>query len=152
MTVGTDTYVTAAEADAIITAWLPSSDAQRAAWAALSTADKEAYLLQAAAWIEGLPFSGCIYSLDQQMQFPRDYNDTGEVPDAVKKAQALEAAASVGMTAQAAKRAQLRAMGVTSFSAGSLSETYGALSGNGLFSPMAAQLLRRYQMGGVPFA
>ncbi len=151
LTVGTDTYITIAEADAIINGLLLSTDAKRAAWAALSDADKEVYLRHAALWIETLPYTGGLYDDTQALQFPRDYNTGGVVPEAVKQAQALEAAASVGKLEEVEKRYELRAQGITHFSAGKLSETYGPVSQFGLFSLQAHRLLRRYTLGGVPF-
>lgn len=150
LTVGTDTYITIAEADIIINGRLLSTDAQSVAWAALSDGDKEVYLWHAITWIETLPFSGGKYDYEQPLQFPRDYNSSGAVPEAVRQAQALEAAASVGMLEQIDKRAQLRAQGIMHFSAGKLSETYGPVSEFGLISLQAHRLLRRYTLGGVP--
>jgi len=150
MTPGVDTYITAAEADGIIGSMMLSTDSRRIAWAALTTGDKEVYLLQAAMWIDALPLTGRKLEIDQIMQFPRDFQDV--VPGAVKQAQALEAVASIGMIEEMAKRNQLRAQGITSFSAGKLSEQYGGGSAFGLFSPQAERLLRRYLLGGVPFA
>jgi hypothetical protein len=150
MTPGVDTYITAAEADEIISGLMLSTDARRVAWNALSTGDKEVYLRHALMWIDGMPLQGRKRDTGQPLQFPRHTHDT--VPAAVKQAQALEAAASIGMIEQMAKRAQLRAQGIMSFSAGKLHETYGAVSAYGLFSPQAERLLRPYMLGGVPFA
>lgn len=149
MTVGIDTYITAAEADTLINGLLLSTDAQGKAWAALSQGDKEVYLQQALLIIETLPFTGQKSDVDQVLQFPRDHN-YGSVPDAVKKAQALEACAMIGNLEEAAKRYQLRTMGISAFNAGSVSETYGGASNYGLFSMQAGQLLRKYIRGGVP--
>lgn len=149
MTPGVDTYITAAEADGIISSYMLSTDSRLVAWTGLSSGDKEVYLRHALTWIEGLPLTGRKMDPDQTLQFPRDYH--AAVPDAVKQAQALEAASTIGMIEQLDKRAQLRAQGIMSFSAGKINETYGAISVYGLFSPQAERLLRRYIMGGVPF-
>lgn len=149
-------YVTAAEADAIISGYLLSTDPQRIAWTALSTADKEAYLNQALLRIESLAYIGRKAEDDQPLQFPRKWRTEWQTapPEAVKEAQALEACASVGMTEEAEKRAQLKAQGITSFSAGSLSETYGnvAIGVNRIYSQIARELLKPYLLGAVPFA
>lgn len=150
MTVGTDTYITAAEANEIISTLLLSTDAQRVAWLALPDGDRDVYLLQAMMRIETIPFNGRKYDRNQALQFPRW--DVPVVPTAIKHAQALEAAASIGMTKEAAHRAQLRAMGITSFSAGRISERYGSVCANNLYSLQTMQMLRRYVLGGVPFA
>lgn len=147
LTVGTDTYITAEQADEFIDGLLLSTDAQRVAWAALSQANKEVYLRQAMLRIEAQIFAGCPADRNQLLKFPR-YGQIA-VPAAIKQAQALEACAAIGLSAEAAKRAQLMAMGITSFSAGKLSETYGHISPNALYSLQAAQLLRRYLAGGV---
>ena len=151
LTVGEDTYITTTEADEFINGLLLSTDAQRVAWAALSTGDKEVYLRESMMQIDVLPFTGCKYYINQTLQFPRDYIDN-VVPLAVKQAQALEAAASVGMLPEIEKRAQLRAQGIMQFSAGKLSESYRPVSEFGLFSLKAHRLLRQYTLGGVPFA
>jgi hypothetical protein len=149
MTPGVDTYITAAEADTIISIRLVSVDSRRKAWEALSTADKEVYLREALDWIEGLPLSGRKAVDGQPLQFPRYGQDA--VPTAVQAAQALEAAGSVGKPEEIAKRAQLRAMGITSWSAGKISETYGAVSAHSAMNPAAGRLMRPYMLGGVPF-
>lgn len=149
MTPGVDTYITVAEADAIITSRMVSADSRRKAWEALSIADKEVYLRHALDHIDSLPLQGRKRDSGQPLQFPRHTH--GAVPDDVKAAQALEAAASVGKLAAIEKRAELRAMGVTSWSAGKISETYGAVPANGFLNPAAGRLMRRYLLGGVPF-
>lgn len=148
MTPGIDTYITVAQADEILGKLLLSTDAQRIAWTGLSDGDKEVYLRQAMTRLEAQVYSGAA-SADKPLQFPR--RGQTEVPGAVMYAQAVEAAAAIGLTAEAAKRAQLRAMGIQTFSAGRISESYNNVPPNALYSLQAAQLLRPYVAGGVPF-
>lgn len=150
MTVGEDTYITVDEANEIISGYFLSDDAQRTAWDALSSADKEVYLRQSLLRIDAQIFSGRKAGTDQALQFPR-YGKTS-VPQSVKIAQALEACAGIGIAAEAEKRAQLQAQGVQSFTAGSLSETYVEGTSSPLFSCIAAKMLRPFIAGGVPFA
>lgn len=151
MRVGEDTYITSAEADDIINGYLVSTDPQRVAWAALSTSDKEVYLRQALQRIDALPLSGRPTDMFNLLQFPRKGQAT--VPGQVKQAQALEACASIGTAEEADKRAQLQAQGITAFSAGSLSESYGKPGSavDRLFSAQAKTLLKPFLLGVVPF-
>ena len=72
ITVGTDTYVTIAEADEYIANFYISTDAQRVAWDALSDGDKEIYLRNATRSIERLFFIGRKYADSQVLSFPRE--------------------------------------------------------------------------------
>lgn len=146
-------YVTAAEADTVIAGLMLFADARRTAWEALTAADKEICLAQALNRIEALTYRGGKASAGQTLQFPRAGQDG--VPAAVKQAQAMEACAGLGMAEEAAKRAQLRAQGIRSFSAGKLSETYetggtGALGS--LYSAEAQRLLKPFVLGVAPIA
>lgn len=149
MTVGQDTYITLAEAEETIAAYLLSDDLQRTAWSALSDADKEIYLKRALQRIDAQVFTGRKANADQPLQFPR-YGKT-TVPASVKFAQALEACAEIGISREAEKREQMQAMGIQSFSAGNISETYARPVEGMLFSGVARRLLRPYLAGGVPF-
>lgn len=146
-------YITAEEADTVIAGLMLSADARRAAWEALTAADKEICLEQALLRIEAVPYRGRKAAEGQTLQFPRAGQDG--VPAAVKLAQAMEACAGLGMAEEAAKRAQLRAQGIRSFSAGKLSETYDS-GGTGalgtLYSAEAQRLLKPFVLGVAPIA
>ena len=71
MTVGTDTYVTAAEADEYIAGHYRGNSKARQRWNAVSDADKAVLLVQAASAIEEVPFRGRKAIFDQPMAFPR---------------------------------------------------------------------------------
>lgn len=140
LTVGTDTYITTAEADELL---YGVQGYER--WITLTEPEKEGYLKAAALHIELLRYAGRKHSIFQEMSFPRDMNR--EVPAAVKQAQALEALAMTDEQAQA--RRDLQDQGVKSISLGKASESYGDASG--CRSPMrsmdAAALLRPYLLG-----
>ncbi len=113
ITVGTDTYVTIAEADALIASMFLSADAQLLAWNNLSDADKEIALRRATVSLERLVWVGQKYDSDQVLFFPRvtaspipnrrggSYRQDQEyqtfspasptVPDAIKNAEVYEA-------------------------------------------------------------
>ena len=88
--VGTDTYITIVEADAIITKRINGAD-----WVALDDTTKEQYLVDAMTPIELDNIKGCKYNEDQTLEYPRTWylnvDTAGEVSDRVKEAQALEA-------------------------------------------------------------
>lgn len=113
ITVGTDTYVSVADASAYLALHYISTDAQLIAWTALGDTDKEIYLRNATLAIDRLRFPGFKSVTDQDLAFPRDaipavplrrearpwYYDyfsldwwtTSTVPDEVKFAQIEEA-------------------------------------------------------------
>lgn len=71
ITVGTDTYVTVAEADAYLADYYVSANTQLVAWSALSDGDKEIYLRNATRSLERLFFIGRKYLDTQTLSFPR---------------------------------------------------------------------------------
>ena len=159
LTVGTDTYITAADALAYVTAYYASADAKAIAWLGLSTQDREARLRQAARTVDAQPLTGIKITPTQLMAFPRlDYTEyrgdiavealSATVPEAVKQAQveiALTLAQGLPM------RARLQREGVKSYSIGKASETFDrAESGfRKIPSPEARELLRPYLAGAV---
>jgi len=166
ITVGTDTYITVAEADTYIASWYISTDTQRVAWTALATADKEVLLRNATEALEQLKFIGAKYDSAQTLSFPRgyyqgqeyyrlydDYVSDGTVPDEIKNAQAEEAIELASPTAST-DAAEIRNGYVKSYSIGKLSETYRLSdpTGNGLLtiikSLKAQRILLRYLSGG----
>jgi hypothetical protein len=143
-----DTYLSVEAALELLRGLLPSSDPARAAFEALSAEDQAVYLRQAALALEGIRYAGRKTDAAQPLAFPRD--GMTAVPDAVKRAQALEAVARCYTGAEAAKRAALQAQGVTSFSVGSLSESYGAAKAAPLLSSEALRLMSPYRLGAAP--
>ncbi|WP_050697722.1 DnaT-like ssDNA-binding protein [Anaeromassilibacillus senegalensis] len=141
LTVGTDTYITTAEADDLL-----YGDQGYGRWTTLTEPEKEGYLKAAALHIELLRYAGRKHSIFQEMSFPRDMNR--DVPAAVKRAQALEALALTD--AQAQSRRSLQEQGVQSISLGKASESYKDMD-SGRRSPVcsmdAAGLLRPYLLG-----
>lgn len=72
ITVGTDTYVTIAEADKYIADFYVSADVQLMAWNMLTDDDKEIYLRNATRSVERLFFVGRKYADNQTLSFPRE--------------------------------------------------------------------------------
>jgi hypothetical protein len=141
-------YIEAAGADGIIAEALPAADAGRCAWAALDESDKGAYLMRAMLALEALPYRGKKAAAEQAEAFPRAGQQG--VPEAVRRALTLEACALASVSADADIRGQLMAQGVTSFSLGGLSESYGHTGGPALMSAPAKALLRPYVTGVAP--
>ena len=68
---GTDTYITALDADAYLDTQYTRLNPLRAMWSVLSVNDKEVYLRQAANRIDSLMLKGEKEASEQTMQFPR---------------------------------------------------------------------------------
>jgi len=150
MTVGTNTYVTLSEADAYVDGFRPNS-----AWNELTNPQKEQRLVLATEQLEALPFTGRKTERNQPLAFPRFPSST--VPESIKAAQveiavfALEQTSSV----DASQRATLQRQGVTSFSLGDISESYGGQTGLAVAHAFLADatirgLLARFLQGGYP--
>ena len=150
ITVGTDTYVTIADADAYLALHYVSTDAQLLAWSILSDTDKEIYLRNATQAIDKMPYPGIKSVSTQALAFPREkvpsfpprrdypmyysyFSDywfvNQDVPDEVKFAQIEEALelASPGV-ASGIKNRTLD--GIQSFREGDYQET--RISGGGI--------------------
>lgn len=141
-------YITAAEADAIVAALIPSADPDRQAWDALDEDDKEIHITRAMVKIDLMPFRGRAATDYQEHAFPR-YGQQG-VPDAVKQALALEACAMAAYGGEASQRYRIQSQGIRAFSAGSLSESYaGGPNPWTLLSDVARYLLGPYLTGVV---
>ena len=162
--VGTDTYISQADATTYIDSHYPSTDESRTAWNALSSDDKDIFLRRATQTIESTPVVGIKALETQTLAFPRAiytenyYNDVlprnitygkhwyvqSETPDEVKNAQ-VEIA--IDATAGTSDRVKLQREGVKSFSLGKLSENYGSGRANSL-PYEAKELLTPYLLGG----
>lgn len=163
LVVGTDTYISLADANIYIAANVLSTDAKYIAWTAMSDANKEVTLRLAAQQIDRQPLAGIKVTSTQVMEFPRvlytEYpiqttvNDLiydnwyvqPSVPDAVKHAQ-VEIAIQIAAGIPA--RVEMRQQGVKSFSIGKLSESYTG-SASGIITTQAVELLAPYLIGGV---
>ena len=141
-------YITSVQADEYIAALIPSNDPEHVAWASLEATDKDIFISRAMLRIESLPFTGTAAVSFQETAFPR-WGQTG-VPDAVKKAVALEAAAIAAYGAEAEQRERIQSQGVTAFSVGNLSESYVRRGRAALLSPAASYLLAPFRAGGAP--
>jgi len=167
LVVGTDSYISQADATAYVAAHYASASPQKVAWTALTSDDKDVWLRQGLAAIDRMMLVGIRAVQTQVLAFPRailcdayfspptgyywrdtDYIVQSEVPSAVKYAQVEEALA---LMQGIPKRLQLRRQGVRSMSLGNLSESYSGSAGmTGLISDVAYNLLRQYLLGGVP--
>lgn len=166
LTIGTDTYISLADADIYLTAQYLATDAKMISWTALSDAQCEILLRRAARIIDRQPMIGEKVTYTQTMAFPRAvynwpnmnyseqftmlYNQDWfvqiSVPDSVKFAQCeIAITESVGQS----DRQRLQQEGVKSFSVGKLSESYGSGSSSAIYSIEAREYLIPYLAGGV---
>ena len=172
--VGTDTYISLADANTYVSDNYPTTVTEYTSWDALSDANKELYLKRAQRKIDRQFLRGVKAVSTQTLEFPRairlDYTNISQYPETtvrqddnwvvetsvannVKYAQVEEALYEIINSATANKRLQLQAQGVKSFRLGNLSETFkdGATgSSEQLRSLEARDLLRYYMVGGVP--
>lgn len=118
-------YVTVDEATEFITNFYTETDPAYQRWTELSEKGKEIYLRKGFYQIERLPFIGCKKDPAQATQFPRCFQN--EVPVEVKYAQVAQAVGDSDESAagDAAYRLNLQRQGVSSFTIGKLSESYG---------------------------
>lgn len=130
LTVGTDTYLSVAEADTYFAGQLGA-----ASWSAASAGQKEAALRMACTRLERLFYQGTPTSTAQALQWPRAglYDLHGaalpsdEVPACVKDAQCQEALALLQWEARGAgdsERERLQAQGVAGAHVGDAQESY----------------------------
>jgi hypothetical protein len=145
------------------------------AFLALTTDQKAWYLQRATKIMDALPLKGSTYyyidktspsSDEQELQFPRVINEmvvswddstsAAVVPQEVKDACCEESLALYGFYVSSPgdqKRRKLQDQGVTSFSIGKLSETYGGIGAaakwKGLHSQEAYDLMKQYIAGAV---
>jgi hypothetical protein len=148
--VGTDSYVTLAEANTYVQTHFLSTSPARVAWEALSDSDKEVLLRVSCAQIQQLPFTGRAAEYEQTLAFPRLGQDA--VPYEVRSAQVENALVmqNSSITTEIEQRQLLQAQGVTEFALGPLREKYGTSSGSApsLFSIRATSLLKPWLSGG----
>lgn len=152
MTVGTDSYVSLDDANAYVKDY--RNAVVNEAWDSKSDEDKTRYLTDACSELEGLPFVGAKKDSQQALSFPRWPAST--VPPQIGAAQIEIALLSLipdTRAGEASQRAALQRQGVTSFSLGDLSESYGGV--NPLFeeypfmaSERVYRLLKRFLSGG----
>lgn len=118
-------YVTVEEATEFVTNFYTETDPAYQRWMELSEKGKEIYLRKGFYQIERLPFIGCKKDPTQLTQFPRCFQE--EVPMEVKYAQISQAVGDSDESAagDAAYRLNLQRQGVSSFTIGKLSESYG---------------------------
>ena len=174
VTVGTDTYITQADATTYISDYHVndyvggSSDASVSNWEDLTSDNKDVYLRKATKILQSIPVVGIKATEAQTLEFPRAiwrenafYTSTRSnffpndnwyvqtsVPDDIKYAQAEIALDLMGGVSE---RARMQREGVKSFSLGKLSENYGSGKPNTL-PYEAKELLKPYMLGGARIA
>jgi hypothetical protein len=165
--VGTDTYISLADAQTYINDHYISTDSKLIAWNCLSDTDMEVLLRKALSVIDKQPLVGYKATSTQTLEFPRaiytevpteiydpipTYGDNWyvqtAVPSEVKYAQCEIA---VSMASGTSNRVNLQRQGVKSFTLGNLSETYSGAQ-NSILSYEAKELLLPYMGGGVRIA
>lgn len=145
-------YVTLEEANEYIEIHYLSKDNLRVNWNALSDDDRRVLLNRSFQTIELLPFAGKKASPEQTSVFPRWH--MREVPATVKWAQIENALALSDASAveDATYYERLRAHGITSYTIGNLSESFGSTSYDskttGILSETARRLLQPLLGGG----
>ena len=171
LVVGTDTYISQADATTYVGANYPTTSTEYTTWTALSSNDKDLYLRKACKKLDRQILRGIKAFDTQTLEFPRairtDYYNTnypnttlrftadwvveGSVSQSVKDAQVEEAITIATYGIQANKRIELQNQGVKSFSLGSLSESYSGRKAGAtrLLSNEAIELLKYYICGGV---
>ena len=150
ITVGTDTYISVSDADTYF-----SKRYNGESWSNFTTGDKERLLTTATHKIDRLNLKGQKKVYTQTLSFPRVYTirdnyngfNIDTVPDNVKYAVCEEALAMTNT--ELTKRKELQDQGVTSFSLGSLSESYQGRSSNPLLSKEATEYLKGWLLGAV---
>lgn len=129
ITTNVDSYVTVVEADQYVAQFYVEDSPTSIRWTALNEPSKEIYLRQGFAQIERLPFLGTKLEDNQPAQFPRHLCNYGnvEIPIEVKYAQIEQALSlsDVERSSESSYRRNLQREGVSSFSIGKLSESYG---------------------------
>ena len=152
ITVGTDSYITVAEATTILEDYFDTDN-----WTGATTANQEKALKQATRNIDSQNLRGGKVE-EQALAFPRsiyfdyDGDEYGVTPEAVKKAQALEALTILDERANPDQSAILQSKGIVSQSVEGTSVTYDSElvrrkvnnNKNQLLSTEAKSLLSKY--------
>ena len=146
ITVGTNSYVSVADADEYMASRLYAD-----AWGSADATDKAKAIMMATRAIDRLLLAGRPADTEQELAFPRDGQD--DVPQAVVDATCEEALAILDRGNS--ERRRMQADGLTSFQIGTLSEVYAtgqsgrSLVPHGLISVEARELMRAYTAGSV---
>ncbi len=173
LTVGTDTYITLADAEVYIPLHYLSTDAKKIVWDSAPDGDKEIALRRSTQSIETIRYPGAKYDVDQTLAFPRvipgvwparrefDYDDcpysiwwtgSGDVPDEIKYAEVEEALEILSPAEGTALKKRIK-RGVTSVGIGHFKEAYQPQSMSMdnisavLQSERARELLSRFKEG-----
>lgn len=147
LTVGTNTYISLADAESYVERLY---GARRDAWDAAADATKNALLAQATLDIDSLLWRGYKTDDTQALQFPRDgWEATDDEYTLVEQATVEQALHLLSYASEA--RAAAQAQGVQSVSVGGLSESYRA-GGVPVLCQQAKRLLRQWMLLGAVIA
>ena len=176
ITVGTDTYISLADANTYMSSNYVSTSTEYTTWDALSDGDKEIYLKNATKRIDRQILRGVKAVETQTLEFPRalktycndyvrpvygvnprrgyEYVVETEVSQRVKDAQCEEALTLSVDGSTVSKRLELQRQGVKKFTLGDLTEEYGtgvnsSANSTKLSSVTAKELLKYYVAGSV---
>ena len=174
ITVGTDTYISLADADTYMSSNYVSTSTEFTTWDALSDGDKEIYLKNATKRIDRQLLRGIKAVETQTLEFPRALRSNNfrwsyysisvthyngwvieqEVSQLVKDAQVEEAMQLAVEGQSTSDRRQLQQQGIKRFKLGDLEEEYGSgvassVNGTKLISGTARELLNYYTSGGM---
>lgn len=165
--IGTDTYISQADATSYVNTHYIASDAKRVAWAALASDDKDVLLRKATQIIDSTPVVGAKVIETQLLAFPRAiytqymttlkssgsyiYSNNNiyiqtEVPLEIKQAQCELA---ISLINGLSDRQILQKQGVKSFSLSKLSETYNGSKSTLMISSEAQDLMSAFLIGGA---
>lgn len=110
ITIGVDSYVSVAEANAYVENYYSEFDNLRVIWGVLSDESKETYLKQSAFEIDEQLFVGVVFNKLQDMQFPRKecYKEGPQVPSEIKDAQIENALAIMKNSVSARSDEQMK--------------------------------------------
>lgn len=166
--VGVNSYVTCEEATQYVKTYFPEKSYLYTSWLALTVHDQNVALMRSTLALERLMYSGKKVDENQVLSFPRKYigKVQTDVPQDIKYAQ-IENAVYIGCTDSDSAEAiaddafykSLRDKGITSYTMGSLSESFGntaVMAGISpsspeviLISPNAKALVQKYLIKGA---
>ena len=122
ITVGTDSYITVADATTILEGYFDTDN-----WTGATTDTQEKALKQATRNIDAQLLKGSKYVESQELEFPRNFTyveEAGEIPDKVKQSCSLEALAILDERAADSSITALQQAGIKSQSIEGTSVTF----------------------------
>ena len=137
LTVGTNTYLSLADAETYMEGRYEPSGA----WAAASNGTKNQLLVTSTNLIDRQSWKGSKTASTQALEFPRDGGTTTDTD--YDKVEAATVELALWLLVQGTTRAELQAQGVRAVTVGGVSETYGA-GGAACLCPAVRDLLKKW--------